>query len=96
MIVLDHVTNTATYFTSNATFIFMEGEHLLDSKGLVQVAIYNVDNLTLRGESGHSNTHIIIRCSSNTRGLVFNNGNVINIHNITITFTKRFPTNVLQ
>ena len=62
----------------------MEGEHLLDSKGLVQVVINNVDNLTLRGESGHSNTDIIIRCGSNTYGLEFNNGN-INIYDIAIT-----------
>ena len=63
----------------------MEGEHLLDSKGLLKVVINNIDNLTLRGERGHSNTDIIIRCSSNTRGLEFNNGNIININGITIT-----------
>ena len=82
-----YVTNTATYFTSNATFIFMEGEHLLDSKGLVQVVINNADNLTLRGERGRrqSNTGIIIRCSNNTRGLEFIKANVINIYDITIT-----------
>ena len=80
-----YITDTATYFTSNATFIFMEGEHLLDSKGLVQVVINNVDNLTLRGESGHSNTDIIIRCGSNTHGLEFNDGSIINIYGITIT-----------
>ena len=79
-----YITNTATYFTSNATFIFMEGEHLLDSKGSVQVVINNVDNLTLRGESNHSNTGIIIRCSSNTHGLVFNNGSII-LYGIIIT-----------
>ena len=60
----------------------MEGEHLLDSQGSVQVVINNVDNLTLRG---HSNTDIIISCSSNTHGLVFNNSNNINIYGITIT-----------
>ena len=82
-----YITNTATYFTSNATFIFMEGEHLLDSKGLVRVVINNVDNITLRGERGHSNTDvdIIIRCSNNTRGLVFINGSIITIYDITIT-----------
>ena len=80
-----YITHTATYFTSNATFIFMEGEHLLDSKGSVQVVINNVDNLTLRGERGHSNTDNIIRCSSNTHGLVFKNGSIINIYGITIT-----------
>ena len=63
----------------------MEGEHLLDSKGLVRVVINNVDNLTLRGERGHSNTDIIIRCSSNTHGLVFDNSNIININGIIIT-----------
>ena len=63
----------------------MEGEHILDSKGLVRVVINNTDNLTLRGESGHSNTDVIIRCGSNTHGLVFNNGSIINIYDITIT-----------
>ena len=63
----------------------MEGEHLLDSKGLVQVVINNVDNLTLRGEMGHSNTDIIIRCGSNTHGLEFNNGSIIKTYGITIT-----------
>ena len=63
----------------------MEGEHLLDSKGSVQVAINNTDYLTVRGESGYSNTDIIIKCSTDTRGLVFNNGSNINIYGITIT-----------
>ena len=57
----------------------------MDSKGSVQVAINNVDNLTLRGQRGHSNTDVIIKCSCNTRGLVFNNGNIINLYGITIT-----------
>ena len=80
-----YITDTATYFTSNVAFIFMEGEHLLDSKGSVQVVISNTDNLTLRGESGHSNDDIIIRCSSNTHGLAFKNGNIINIYDVSIT-----------
>ena len=80
-----YITDTATYFTSNATFIFMEGEHLLDSKGSVKVVINNTDNLTLRGERSHSNTNIIIRCSNNTRGLVFNDIIIINIYDVTIT-----------
>ena len=63
----------------------MEGEHLLDSKGLVRVVINNADNLTLRGERGRSNTDIIIRCGSNTHGLVFDNSNIININGIIIT-----------
>ena len=63
----------------------MEGEHLLHHTGLVEVVINDVDNLTLRGEMGDSNTDIIIRCSSHTRGLTFNNGNEINIYGITIT-----------
>ena len=63
----------------------MEGEHILDSKGLVRVVINNADNLTLRGERGCSNTDIIIRCGSNTRGLVFNNSHIININGIIIT-----------
>lgn len=44
-----HITNNATYFTANATFI-LEGEHLLDShsNGFVFTYIKDVDNLTLR------------------------------------------------
>ena len=80
-----YIAGTTTYFTSNTTFIFMEGEHLLHSKGLVQVVINHVDNITLRGETGNFNTDAIIRCSSNTRGLVFNSGNIISIYNVTIT-----------
>ena len=63
----------------------MEGEHLLDGKGLVQVVINSVDNLTLRGERGHSDTDAIIKCSNNTRGIVFNNSNIVTIYGITIT-----------
>ena len=63
----------------------MEGEHLLDGKGLVQVVINNADNLTLRGERDHSNTDSTIKCNSKTHGLVFNNSNIINIYGITIT-----------
>ena len=80
-----YITHTATYFTSNATFIFMKGEHLLDSKGLVQVDINDVNSLTLKGEKGHSNTDTIIRCGSNTHELVFYNGSIIIIYGITIT-----------
>ena len=80
-----YTNNTAAYFTSDTTFIFMEGEHLLDNEGLVQIAINSVDNLTLKGERGHCNTDIIIRCGNNTRGLLFNNTNMIAITDISIT-----------
>ena len=63
----------------------MEGEHKLNSNGSTQAVINNVENLTLRGKRGHSSTGIIIRCSSNTHGIVFNNGSIINICGITIT-----------
>ena len=63
----------------------MEGEHKLNSNGSTKAVINNVDNLTLRGERGHSNTDIIIKCSSYTRGIVFDNGSIINIYGITIT-----------
>ena len=80
-----YITDTATYFMSNATFIFMEGEHLLDIQGLVQVAIYYTGNLTLRGERVHSSTGAIIRCGSNTHGLAFGNNNALSIYGISIT-----------
>ena len=63
----------------------MEGEHKLNSNGSTKAVINNVGNLTLRGERGHSSTDIIIRCGSNTHGIVFNNGSIINICGITIT-----------
>ena len=77
-----YITNTTAYFTSNATFIFKEGEHLLDNKGLIRVVIASVDNLTLRGERGIG---VTIRCSNNTRTLVLTNCNIVNIYGITIT-----------
>ena len=76
-----YITETSTYFTNNATFVFMKGEHLLDSEGLLQVVISDVDILTLRGPGIDG----IITCSSNTRGLAFNNITIVNIINITIT-----------
>ena len=91
-----YINDTATYFTSNTTFIFMEGEHLLDIKGVIQVQISNADNLTLKGEGEYSNTHTIMRCSSNTHGLEFRNGSVIIIYGITITgCDHRYALNVL-
>ena len=80
-----YITHTATYFTSNVTFIFMEGEHLLDSKGSVQVVINNVGSLTLRGKRDYSNTNVTIICSINTYGLVLGNGTTANICDINIT-----------
>ena len=79
-----YVTDTASFFTSDATFVFMEGEHLLHT-GLAQVAINDIHSLILRGERGHSNTNVIITCSRNTRGMVFNNGGIVTIYDITIT-----------
>ena len=80
-----YINDTATYFTSNATFIFMEGEHLLDHVELAQVAINNVDSLTLKGKRGQFNADIVITCTNNTHGLAFNEGNHINIYDISIT-----------
>ena len=63
-----YISNSTVY--SNATFIFMVGEHLLDNESLAKVVIENFNSLTctLRG---YSNTDIIIRCSNNTSGLEF-------------------------
>ena len=80
-----YITHTAAYFTSNVTFIFMEGEHLLDSKGSVKVVINNVGNITFKGERGHSGIEPIIKCSSTAHGIVFNNSSIITIYGIVIT-----------
>ena len=61
----------------------MEGEHLLDYEGYYMVYVNHVDNLTLRGEKGHFNTRVIIRCTINTRRLVFIDGSIINIYGVT-------------
>ena len=79
-----YINNTATYFTSNATFIFMEGEHLFESKGDVNDIVIT-SSLTLRGKRGHSDNDTIIKCSSNANNLIFNYGTVINIYGIIIT-----------
>ena len=79
-----YVTDTDSFFTSDATFVFMKGEHLLHAV-LAQVTINDIRSLILRGERGHSNTNVIITCSHNTRGMVFNNGGIVTIYDITIT-----------
>ena len=78
-----YINDTATYFTSNATFIFMEGEHLLDKRGSAQISVSNLSNLTLRGE--RSGDGVVIRCGSNTHGLAISNTAIVNIDSISIT-----------
>ena len=95
-----YIANTTTaYFTSNATFIFMEGEHLLDVKGsAVRVLINDINNLTLRGDNS---TNTILRCGNNTKGLAFTKGSMINIIGITITgcgqhSTHTYPITIID
>ena len=46
----EYVNRSEQYFTSNATFIFLSGNHLLNE----QLRIVNVSNITLRGETSSS------------------------------------------
>ena len=46
----EYVNRSEQYFTSNATFIFLSGNHLLNER----LRIVNVSNITLRGETSSS------------------------------------------
>ena len=46
----EYVNRSEQYFTSNATFIFLSGNHLLNE----QLRIVNASNITLRGETSSS------------------------------------------
>ena len=85
-----YTSQTDTYFVSNATFIFMEGSHLLDRK----VSIVYANNLTLKGQGQwvEGNTKnvmqstVIITCNGKVGG--FNFAMSIQTAIVGITFTN--------
>ena len=84
-----YVSQPDHYFTSNAEFIFLEGEHRLNREEIVSVS--KVDNLTLRGEgqwvAGSEETVMqstaIIHCSKAKGGFFFTNSFIITIRTLT-------------
>ena len=64
-----YISNADHYFASDTTFVFMEGEHVLDKPGVFQLIVSSVSNLTLTTPS--TNTSAVIRCGMHTRGLAF-------------------------
>ena len=78
-----------TYFVSNATFIFIEGSHLLDRK----VSIVYANNLTLKGQGQwvEGNTKnimqstVIITCNGKVGGFSFSVSKDIKIMGSTVT-----------
>ena len=60
----------------------MEGVHVLDKPGAVQLYIANTGKLTLKAE--HDNSLVVIKCGKNTHGLYFKYFDIINISGITV------------
>ena len=89
-----YISNITRYFTSDVTFIFEEGEHLLDSAGTELVLISDAHNLILRGETTASN--VTITCGNSTGGLWFINSSHIAISGITITDCGKIKTTPLS
>ena len=85
-----YTSQTDTYFVSNATFIFMEGNHLLDRK----VSIVYANNLTLKGQGqwvegktkNVMQSTVIITCNGKVGG--FNFSMLTQTAIVGITFTN--------
>ena len=87
-----YISQPDSYFTSDTTIIFLEGEHSFDITDLVQVN--NVHNLTLKGQgqwpvAGAEETvmqsTVIIKCTRGRGGFIFDTGHDITIEGLTIT-----------
>ena len=87
-----YISHPDFYFTSNTTFIFLEGQHNLDSTDIIQVN--NTHNLTLKGQgqwpvAGPEETvmqsTVIINCTKGRGGFIFNTGTSITIQGLTVT-----------
>ena len=90
-----YTNQSAQYFTTNATFYFLEGTHILD--GLLVIA--EVSNLTLIGlgytSQGYHKTamqsSVMITCRSLEGGIAFVNSATINLIGLTITQCSSYP-----
>ena len=87
-----YISQPGRYFTSNTTIIFLEGHHSFDREDLVQVN--NVHKLTMMGQgewpvAGAEETvmqsTVIINCTRERGGFIFDTGYDITIEGLTIT-----------
>ena len=86
-----YISQPDSYFTSDTTIIFLEGEHSFDITDLVQVN--NVHNLTLKGQ-GHwpvagaedtvMQSTVIINCTRGRGGFHFNTSHNITVEGLTV------------
>ena len=91
------------YFTSNATIIFLEGEHSFDREDIVRVSY--VHNLTLKGqgqwplaeteETAVMQSTVIINCTKGIGGFYFANSN-ITVEGLTVVNCGRVHYAVFQ
>ena len=86
-----YISNPESYFTSDTTIIFLEGQHSFDREYLVYVS--NVHNLTLKGQgqwpvAGAEETvlqsTVIINCTRERGGFHFNTSDIITVEGLTI------------
>ena len=86
-----YISQPESYFTSNTTFLFMEGEHSFDS--VYHINITGVSNLTLQGQgqwpvAGAEETvmqsTVIINCTKGRGGFYFSNSYHITIEGLTV------------
>ena len=86
-----YISNPESYFTSDTTIIFLEGQHSFDREYLVYVS--NVHNLTLKGQgqwpvAGPEETvmqsTVIINCTKERGGFYFNTSDSITVEGLTI------------
>ena len=86
-----YISQPDSFFTSDTTIIFLEGEHSFNRENLVHVS--NVTNLTLKGQgqwpvAGAEETvmqsTVIINCTRGGGGFYFNTSQNINVEYLTV------------
>ena len=86
-----YISHSDSYFTSDTTIIFLEGEHSFDREDLVHVI--NVHNLTLKGQgqwpvAGAEETVmqsvVIINCTRGRGGFYFGTSHDITVEGLTV------------
>ena len=86
-----YISQQYSFFTSDTTIIFLEGEHSFDREELVHVS--NVNNLTLKGQgqwpvAGPEDTvmksTVIINCARERGGFYFDSSHNITVEGLTV------------
>ena len=95
-----YIAQPDSYFTSDTTIVFLEGEHSFDRDDFVNVS--NVHNLTLKGQgqwpvSGAEETvmqsTVILTCTRGRGGFYFATSHNITVEGLTIVNCGRFSYN---